>query len=79
MKKLYRILSLFLVLLLITSTVTVIAFAKTESEELEEIYQNQLKPTGVTNYFACADASKALGITKSLGQTIPSTSSDVVT
>ena len=50
MKTLYRIFTLFLVLLLITSTVTVIAFAKTESEELEEIYQNQLKPTGVSNY-----------------------------
>ena len=45
MKTLYRIFTLFLVLLLIPSTVTVIAFAKTESEELEEIYQNQLKPT----------------------------------
>ena len=79
MKRLYRIFTLLLVLLIITSAITVITFAKTESEELEEIYQNQLKPTGATNYFAYTDASKAFGITKSLGQTIPSTSSDVVT
>ena len=66
MKKITKFFTLLLTLTLILSTVAVSVFAKSESEELEIVYENQLKPSDATNFFACADASKEFGITYNL-------------
>ena len=79
MKKLTNIITLAIAFAILLSVTCVSIFANSETETLEEIYANQLKPDGALNYFAYTDATKNFGVTSSLGNKKPSSSSVKVT